>query len=171
MQTRKLIFIAILLAVSIVLNIVERFAIQGFTGLPMIRLGLANIVVLIVLYSYGSKDAFMVLLLRIFMVAMLTTGLFSPAFLLSLSGGLVAFSLMYIMKKMPGFTIISVSVLGSVGHAIGQIMMAVFILNTQEIIYLLPLLLVLSVPTGVFVGLVAQRILSILSAHFFTEQY
>ncbi len=166
-----MILIAILLAVSIVLNIVERFAIQGFTGLPMIRLGLANIVVLIILYTYGSKDAFMILLLRIFTVALLTTGLFSPGFFLSLSGGLVAFTLMFIIKKMPGFTIVSVSVLGSVGHAIGQIMMAVFILSTQEIAFLLPLMLVISVPTGVFVGLVAKRIITILSASFFYEQY
>jgi len=171
MQTRKMIFIAILLSVSIVLNIVERFAVQGFTGLPMIRLGLANIVVLVILYTYGPKDAFVILLLRILLVAMLTTGLLAPAFWLSFSGGMVAYTLMFTFKKLPGFTLISVSVMGSVGHAVGQIIMAVFILNTQEIIFILPLLLMLSVPTGIFVGLVSKRVLHILSHQLFKEQY
>jgi len=68
MNTQKLVLLSILIAISIVLNIVERFALGGLTGLPMIRLGLANIVVLMVMYLYQAKDAFLVLIIRIFLV-------------------------------------------------------------------------------------------------------
>jgi len=171
MQTKKMILIAILLGVGIVVNIVERLAIQGFTGVPFIRLGLANIVVLLVLYSYGMKDAFAVLILRVLIVAMLTTGPGSPTFFLSLSGGLVAFTMMLTFKNLPGFSIISVSVMGAVGHAVGQILMAMFILSTQEIVYYLPLLIIMSVPTGIFVGLVTKRLLLILSEQLTVQGY
>ncbi len=161
-NTRKIVLIAILLAVSIVLNLVERFTIQGFTGLPMVRLGLANIVVLLILYTYGTKDAFAILMLRIVLVAMLSTGLGSVSFMLSLSGGLVAFLLMVTFKTLKGFTVVTVSVMGSLGHAFGQIMMAIFVLATQEIVFVLPILMTLSVPTGIFVGLTTKRLIRIL---------
>ena len=170
MQTKRLVFLAIMLAVSVVLNIVERTAIVGFTGLPMIRLGLANIVVLIILYTYGIKDAFAVLLIRILLVSFVT-GLFSPAFYLSLSGGMVAFALMMLFKRLPGFTIISVSVMGSLGHAVGQIFMAVFLLNTEEIIFILPLLIAISIPTGIFTGMVARKLINSMKEQFKVHSY
>ncbi len=161
-NTQKMVLIAILLSVSIVLNLVERFTLQGFTGLPMVRLGLANIVVLLILYTYGTKDAFAILFLRIVLVAMLSTGLGSVSFLLSFSGGMVAFLLMVTFKTLKGFTVISVSIMGSLGHAFGQIFMAIFVLATDEIVFLLPVLMMLSVPTGIFVGLTTQRLIKIL---------
>ncbi len=170
MQTKRLVFLAIMLGVSVVLNIVERTAIQGFTGLPMVRLGLANIVVLILLYTYGIKDAFGVLIIRIILVGFVT-GLFSPAFFLSLAGGMVAFSLMTLFKKLPGFTIISVSIMGSLGHAVGQIFMAVFLLNTEEIIFILPILIAISIPTGIFTGMVARKLLESMREQFTAHSY
>ncbi|MFW6299001.1 MAG: Gx transporter family protein [Bacillota bacterium] len=165
MQTKRLVFLAVMLGVSVVLNIVERTAIQGFSGLPMIRLGLANIVVLILLYTYGKKDAFSVLIIRIVLVGFVT-GLLSPSFLLSFSGGMVAFSLMSLFKRLPGFTIISVSVMGSLGHAVGQIGMAIFILETSEIVYILPILIAISIPTGIFTGLVARKLVNLMKDQF-----
>ena len=161
MQTKRLVFLAVMLGVSVVLNIVERTAIQGFSGLPMIRLGLANIVVLILLYTYGRKDAFSVLILRILLVGFVT-GLLSPSFFLSFAGGMVAFTLMTLFKRLPGFTIISVSVMGSLGHAVGQIAMAVFILETSEIVYILPVLIAISIPTGIFTGMVARKLINLM---------
>lgn len=165
MQTKRLVFLAVMLGVSVVLNIVERTAIQGFSGLPMIRLGLANIVVLIILYTYGRKDAFSVLILRILLVGFVT-GLLSPSFLLSFSGGMVAFALMVLLKRLPGFTIISVSVMGSLGHAVGQIIMAIFILETSEIVYILPVLIAISIPTGIFTGMVAKKLIHLMEDQF-----
>ncbi len=154
-----------MLGVSVVLNIVERTAIQGFSGLPMIRLGLANIVVLILLYTYGRKDAFSVLFLRILLVGFVT-GLFSPSFLLSFSGGMVAFALMILFQRLPGFSIISVSIMGALGHAVGQIFMAIFILETSEIVYILPILAAISIPTGIFTGMVARKLITLMQEQF-----
>lgn len=170
MQTKRLVLLAILLAVSVVLNIVERVAIGGLTGLPMVRLGLANIVILIVLYIYTVKDAFTLLILRIFLVG-LFTALFSPTFWLSLGGGLLAFLLMVIFKKLRIFTVISVSVMGSFGHAVGQILTAIFLLSTQELIAYLPVLIALSIPTGIFTGLISKRLITILENNIAVEHY
>ncbi len=161
-RTRKLVLLAILLSVSIVVNVVERFALQGVTGMPWMRLGLANIVVLLVLYTYGVKDGFAIMALRILLVAMLTTGIGSVGFLLSVGGGSIAFIMMVIFRFLPGFSLVSVSVMGALGHATGQIMMAIALLATDEIIYTLPLLMIMSVPTGIFVGIVTQRLLTVL---------
>ncbi len=170
MQTRRMVLLAVLLAVSVVLNIVERVALGGLTGLPMVRLGLANIIILIVLYVFTIKDAMTVLLLRIFLVG-LFTALFSPTFWISLSGGLVAFTMMVSFKKINRFSVIGVSVMGSFGHAVGQIAMAMFILSSQELILYLPILLSLSIPTGIFTGLVSQKLIHIIEGSLSVERF
>jgi heptaprenyl diphosphate synthase len=166
MNTQKLVLISILIAISIVLNIIERFALGGLTGLPMIRLGLANIVVLMVLYLYQAKDAFLVLIIRIFLVGLFTS-LFSPTFFLSLGGGLFAYLGMIIGKSLKVFSIIGVSVLGSFGHALGQIIAAIIILSTQELIVYFPWLVVLSIPTGLLTGFIALKMNQIIKEAFF----
>jgi len=166
MNTQKLVLISILIAISIVLNIIERFALGGLTGLPMIRLGLANIVVLMVLYLYQAKDAFLVLIIRIFLVGLFTS-LFSPTFFLSLGGGLLAYLGMIIGKSLKVFSIIGVSVLGSFGHALGQIIAAIIILSTQELIVYFPWLVVLSIPTGLLTGIIALKMNQIIKEAFF----
>jgi heptaprenyl diphosphate synthase len=166
MNTQKLVLISILIAISIVLNIIERFALGGLTGLPMIRLGLANIVVLMVLYLYQAKDAFLVLIIRIFLVGLFTS-LFSPTFFLSLGGGLLAYLGMIIGKSLKVFSIIGVSVLGSFGHALGQIIAAIIILSTQELIVYFPWLVVLSLPTGLLTGFIALKMNQIIKEAFF----
>ena len=166
MNTQKLVLISILIAISIVLNIIERFALGGLTGLPMIRLGLANIVVLMVLYLYQAKDAFLVLIIRIFLVGLFTS-LFSPTFFLSLGGGLFAYLAMIIGKSLKVFSIIGVSVLGSFGHALGQIIAAIIILSTQELIVYFPWLVVLSIPTGLLTGFIALKMNQIIKEAFF----
>ena len=166
MNTQKLVLLSILIAISIVLNIVERFALGGLTGLPMVRLGLANIVVLMVMYLYQAKDAFLVLIIRIFLVGIFTS-LFSPTFFLSLGGGILAYVGMWIGKSLKVFSIIGVSVLGSFGHALGQIIAAIIILSTQELIVYFPWLVVLSLPTGILTGFIALKMNTIIKEAFF----
>ena len=166
MATKKLVLLSILLAISIVLNIVERFMLGGLTGLPMIRLGLANIVVLMIFYLFNAKDAFVILVLRIFIVGVYTS-LFSPTFFLALGGGLVAYLGMYLGKKIPLFSEIGVSVLGAFGHALGQILMAIFILETEALIVYFPWLVALSLPSGVITGFIAKSMIKRMSDAFF----
>ena len=158
MNTKRLTLLAIMLSVSIVLSIVESF-IPVFV--PGVKLGLANVVTLIVMYLYGEKDAFLVLILRILLVGILRGTIFSVTFYLSLSGGLSAYILMILFKNLRVFSMVGVSIMGAFGHSVGQIAMAIFLIERSELIYYLPYILVLSVATGVMTGLIAVRSLAI----------
>ena len=173
MQTRRLTFLAILLAVSVVLNIVERVTMQALTqpfalllgpviGAGGIRIGLANVVVMTVLYTYGLRDSFALLMLRIILVGQLAVGLFSIAFFTSLVGGIVGFFLMVIFKSMRGFSLISVSIMGAVGHVFGQIFVGVIVFALIEIVFYLPFMLMIALPAGVFTGKLTMKLLDIL---------
>lgn len=149
MKTRKAVTLSLLLSMSIVLSIVESF-LPTF-NIPGAKLGLANIITIVLLYNFSEKDAFTMVILRILLVALLR-GLPVSSFLISLSGGLMAFFLMALFKRLRVFNVISVSVMGSIGHAFGQIIMAIIILSTPGLAYYYPFLFMLAIPTGIFVG-------------------
>ncbi len=159
MRTKRITLLSIMLATSIVLSIVESF-IPVFV--PGVKLGLANVVTLLIMYIYGEKDAFLILILRIVMVGLLRGNIFNVTFFLSLSGGITAFMMMFIFKKLKVFSIIGVSIMGAFGHSVGQITMAIFLIERAELIYYFPYILVLSVLTGVMTGFVAYRSLRII---------
>jgi heptaprenyl diphosphate synthase len=161
MNLKKLIFIAIMISISIVLAIVESMISVTLFIIPGVKLGLANIITLVILYIYGEKEAFVVSILRIFIVALIYSGLFSPASLLSLAGGIVAFLAMVIIKHIPKLSIVSVSVGGALLHMVGQIAMAIVILDTPTLIYYLPYMILISIPTGVVTGLVGKKMIDI----------
>jgi heptaprenyl diphosphate synthase len=160
MKTKRITLLAIMLSLSIVLSIVE--SLLPVIPIPGVKLGLANVVTLIVMYIYGEKDAFMVLLLRIVLVGLLRGNIFSVTFFLSLSGGMTAYLMMVIFKKVKVFSIIGVSIMGAFGHSVGQIVMAIFLIERAELIYYFPYVLVISVVTGVMTGLIAFKSLDIM---------
>lgn len=154
---KKFTRLSILLALSVVLNIVESF-IPLFNGIiPGFKLGLANIVTLFILYEYGFKDALYVGILRIFLVGILRTGLFNINFLFSISGCLISIIMMFIFKKIFKLSIIGISIIGSIFHSIGQVIIAIIILN-NNMLYYLPWLLLLSIPTGTIVGIISKQL-------------
>jgi len=159
MKLKKLVFLAIMVAASVVLSIVESLISTTLFIIPGVKLGLANIVTLIILYIYSEKDAFIVVILRIFLVGLLYTGLFHPAFWMSLSGGVLAYVTMILVRRIRKFSILSVSVAGSLMHMVGQIAVAIIVLNTETLLYYLPYMLIISVPTGIITGLVAKRLI------------
>lgn len=153
MSTRKQTTLAILLAMSIVVSIVEGMLIPLLSiSVPGAKLGLANVVTLVIMFHYSEKDAFTILILRIVLVGLLRGTIFNYPFWLSLSGGLIAFGIMYLFKRVKIFNMVSISIMGSIGHATGQILMAIILLDTAELGYYLPILFLISLPTGVFVG-------------------
>jgi heptaprenyl diphosphate synthase len=153
MNTRKQTTLAILLSMSIVVSIVEASLIPLLSiSVPGAKLGLANVVTIVIMYHYSEKDAFTILMLRIILVGVLRGTMFNYPFWLSLSGGLLAFGLMYLFKKLKVFNMVSVSIMGSIGHATGQILMAIILLDTAELGFYLPVLFLISLPTGLFVG-------------------
>lgn len=156
MKLRKMVFLGIMVSIGIVVSIVEAQISAVLFLIPGVKLGLANIVTLIVLYLYGEKDAFIVLMIRILLVAIIYSAM--PAPLMSFAGGICAFAGMILLKRVKKLSMISVSVLGSLLHMIGQIAMAIVILNTEALILYLPYMMVLSVPTGIFTGIVAKKL-------------
>jgi len=101
MKLRKIVFLGIMVAISIVVSIVEAQISTFLFIIPGVKLGLANIVTLVILYIYGWKDALFVLVLRIGLVALLYSAM--PAPLMSFAGGILAFSVMVIFQKSKRF--------------------------------------------------------------------
>lgn len=156
---KKFTRLTMLLALSVVLNIIESF-IPLFNGnIPGLKLGLANIIILIILYMFSFKDALYVSLLRIILVGILRTGLFSMTFFFSLGGAILSLCSMFIAKK-TRLSIIGVSIVGSIFHSIGQILVAILIIKNMYIIYYVPWLLLFSIPTGILVGFTSKTILN-----------
>ena len=168
MKTNRITTLSIFLTISIVLSILESF-IPSFS-VPGAKLGLANIVTLVIMYLYGEKDAFVVLILRIILVGLLRGSIFAYPFWLSLSGGMVAYTLMFTFKRLKIFNMVSISVMGSLGHSLGQIAMAIFLLDTRELVFYFPLLFLIAIPTGVFVGVVSNRFLGISKSLMINEE-
>lgn len=158
MELKKAINLANFLALATVFNILESF-IPVFSNLvPGIKLGLTNIIIILVLYFYNFKDALLVSILRVFLVGILRTGLFSISFFFSLGGAFLSIIMMYMAKKFTKLSIIGVSIVGSFFHSIGQIIMGIIILKNINMIYYLPWLLLFSVPTGCLVGLISKEL-------------
>ena len=159
MDIKKIVNYSMLLAISVVLSIIESF-IPIFSGLIVgVKLGLANIIVLYVLYIYGLKDAIYISILRVILVGILRTGLFSITFLFSLSGAIISILMMGLFK-LTKLSIIGVSIIGSIFHIVGQIIVAVIILNTSNILYYLPYLLIFSCITGTIIGIISTEIVN-----------
>lgn len=159
MNTKRLVTLSVFLSISIVLSILESFI--PAIPIPGAKLGLANIMTLVVLSTYGRKDAFALIILRIILVGFLRGSLGSPSFFFSLSGGLVAYSFMAIFIEFKRFSLITVSIMGAIGHSIGQIGMAIIILSTPQLVLYLPWILLIAIVTGVFNGLVAMKFIVI----------
>ncbi len=153
---KRISIIAMLLAMAIVVSVLESF-IPMF--IPGFKLGLANVVILIMLYEFKSYEAFSVQILRIIIVGLLRGTFLSPIFIMSLSGGLLSFLFMWLLTRVRLFTPIGVSVLGAVTHSLGQIVAAIFIIGTNAIIYYFPFIGLLSLGSGILSGIIAYTYL------------
>src|SRR5574344_609326 len=111
MNVKRSMEISVLFALSVILNIIESFF-PFFNGsLPGMKLGLANSIVLLIIYIYGFKEAICMSILRVFLVGILRTGLFNFAFFFSLTGALLSTTMMYLAKKYTKLSIIGVSII------------------------------------------------------------
>ena len=152
-KTKRLCIISMLLAMAIVLNILESFIPMGIPG---VKLGLANIIILIMLYEFKPYEALAVTILRILLVGLLRGNFLTPTFIMSLSGGMLSFLIMYLFSRIKVFSPIGVSVLGAVSHATGQVIAAIILLGTQAVVYYLPLIGFLSIGTGIISGIITR---------------
>ncbi|MBE0701064.1 MAG: Gx transporter family protein, partial [Acholeplasmataceae bacterium] len=163
-RNMKTALLANLLAIAIVLSIVESMI--PVIPVPGAKLGFANIVTLIVIYTFSAKEGVFITVLRVILVSLLMAKFLSPVFYMSLSGGLVASIAMGLLKKTDFFGVIGVSVIGSIFHCIGQIVAGVFVIGDAVVLYYLPIMLLLSVPTGILVGIITKKFLDITKIWF-----
>lgn len=126
-------------------------------GVPGIKLGLANIVVVLSLYLLGTKYALIINLLRILVLSLLFTGPYGLIY--SLCGGLLSFGMMVLLKKASVFSIVGVSTGGSILHNTGQILAAMVLMSTTSLLYYLPVLIITGTVTGTFIGLISGFLL------------
>ncbi len=154
-NVRKSVIIGLLVSAGLVLHIIEGM-IPMAAVVPGAKLGLANVVNLIGLVLFGFNAGLQILILRILLGSFLIGSFMTFNFFLSLSGGLLGYLVMsYVYHNYRGkFSLIGISILGAVFHNIGQIIIAYFIIANTGIFYYLPFLLLVSIPTGIGVGLV-----------------
>ena len=143
-------------AVALIFSYVESLLPIPFP-VPGMRLGFANIAVLSVLYLYGVRDAFLVNLVRIVLASLLFGNV--QSFFFSLAGGMASLGIMALLKRVDKFSVIGVSAVGGIVHNIAQIVIAVLVLSTPAIAYLLPVFIGLGVATGVMCGVVSRLFL------------
>lgn len=151
-STKKIALCGVLTALAMIFSYIES-VIPVPIPVPGIKLGVANIAVITILYVLGVKEAIVINLLRIVLTSLLFGNVNS--FLFSISGAALSLTIMIIMKKLDFFSCIGVSVCGGVMHNIGQIIAAVFIMESEAIVFYLPVLIVSGVFTGVVIGVVS----------------
>lgn len=127
---------------------------------PGIKLGLSNVVIVLCMYIMDLKSAFFISIIRIFISALLFKGFVSMWY--SLAGAVLSFMVMAVLFKSKGVSIIGVSALGGVFHNIGQVIVAAILLGRNIVIYLLPVLMISGVVTGVLIGIVSRYTVSYL---------
>ena len=158
---RKVAVLGLWSAGAILLGYVESLIPMLFF-VPGMKLGLANLAIVLTLYFFGLGSAAVVQLVRIVVVGFLFGNLFSIAF--SLAGGFFSLAVMCLAKRYGGFTVYGVSVAGGVSHNIGQIFVAAFLVENVKIVYYLPVLLLSGLVTGLLIGLVSDEAMRRLGA-------
>ena len=156
-SARRVAVSGLLTSLMLVLGLIERqFPLTA--AIPGIKLGLANSVLIYALYMLGVKQSIVLMLLKAMMSWLIYTNM--QAMFYSLAGGVLSLLAMIALSRIKGVSVIGVSALGAVGFNIGQILMAVAMLHTpQLIVTYLPVLMVSGVATGVLTGVVAQMVM------------
>ena len=126
-------------------------------GIPGVKLGLANLVPLIILYRMDARYAFAANLIRVILAGLLFSGLFAALY--SLAGSLTSFLVMYLLKKTRLFSVIGVSTAGGVFHNLGQLIVAMLAVSGPQLFHYMPVLIISGMIAGIIVGIGASILL------------
>lgn len=151
----KTAYMGLLLAFALILSYVESL-IPFFFGVPGMKLGLANLAVLLTLVLFGAGEALTINLSRIMLSAFLFGNM--SMLLYSIAGGIAGFIVMFCMRKMKKFSITGVSMGGGVFHNIGQLLVAFFVVETSSVFYYMPVLILAGAGTGFLNGIIAAAV-------------
>lgn len=151
--------VAVLVALAMIFSYVESLIPLHF-GVPGIKLGLANLTVVVALALLHPAEAFLVSAIRIALLSLLFGN--GASIIYSLAGGLLSFLVMFLLMKTKKFSVYGISVAGGVSHNVGQIAAAAVILGSGRIVYYLPVLMIAGILTGLLIGFLAARVLSVI---------
>lgn len=152
---QKVARMGVLVALAMIFSYIE-VLIPFQIGIPGAKLGIANLVVLVALYQCSAKEAFLISMVRIFLMCLLFGNILSGIY--SLSGGVLSFLVMWLAKKSNWFSEMGVSIAGGVAHNVGQLGAAVLVLQTVSIVGYLPVLLIAGLITGAMIGVVGKKL-------------
>ena len=143
-------------ALALILSYVESLIPFHF-GVPGIKLGLANLIIVIVLYKCSAKEAIVLSVLRILLSGFMFGNMFSIIY--SLAGGFLSWGVMVLLRKRGTFSVTGVSIAGGVAHNMGQLVVAMAVVESYKVGFYFPVLLIAGVVTGLIIGIVAGEVL------------
>ncbi len=156
MGTKRIAYIGVLTSMALILSYFERL-LPPPVPVAGVKLGLANIIILISLYLLNNKDTFLIMLLKVFLVSFLFSG--ATGLMFGLFGGTLSYIFMVLFKKTNLFSIIGVSIIGSVMFNVGQILVSYFLIPNFSIFFYLPVLIFFALISGFITGLIGYYVI------------
>ncbi len=156
-KTVRLALLGLSTSVALILSYIEFLLPPLFTAVPGIKIGLANVIIIFLLYRLDFLSAATVSLVRVCLSSLLFGSVMTFAY--SIAGAVMSLAVMVLMKRCALFSTVGVSIAGGVSHNLGQILMAMLLLNTRELIYYMVVLAVTGTVSGIFIGLAASLLI------------
>ncbi len=150
----KVAHIGVFVALALIFGYIETL-IPINVGIPGFKMGLSNIMIVIALYKFGIIETFFLGLIKVVLAGMLFGS--SSNIIFGLIGIICSISTMYMLKRMKKFSVITISMMGGVAHNIGQINVAMIILESINIIFYLPILMLVGMFTGIVIGIIGNE--------------
>ncbi|MDR0819339.1 MAG: Gx transporter family protein, partial [Oscillospiraceae bacterium] len=151
MTTKRVALGGLLLALALIVSWAESLIPPPIPAVPGIKLGLANVIVLVVMYRFGAKLALPLNAARVLLAGFIFTGLWGMAY--SMSGAMVSFAVMYALKRSGKFSVLGVSAAGGVFHNLAQLILAAAALGDARLMYYYPVLILSGLICGAITGL------------------
>ncbi len=155
-RTKKVALGGMLVAAAMMMSYLESL-LPISLGIPGIKPGLANMVVIFAMVRLGVRPAAAISLVRVVLMSILFGSV--SAAMYSLAGAVLSLAVMALLHKTGWFSTLGVSICGAVSHNAGQIVVAALMLETKEIVYYFPALAISGVVTGVLIGVLAALLL------------
>ena len=147
---------ALMVSLALIFSYIE-FLIPFAPAIPGIKLGIANLVIIVTLYYLGPRYALMVNIVRVLMAGLLFTGVFGAAY--SMAGALLSFLVMFLLLRTGLFSVTGISIAGGVAHNLGQILVAALLVSNIKMFAYFPVLIFSGVISGAIIGVIAWIIL------------
>lgn len=161
-MAKKISLTALFTAFAVVLSYIESFI--PITGIPGVKIGLANFAIMLALYLLGYKEAILINIIRIIIVGAMFGNLFGILF--SISGALISFCVMAISKKINKLSVITIAILGGVSHNIAQLIIAGFVVETYSVLVYIPVLIISGLITGAVIGILSEIVIKRINTVF-----